>query len=241
MNYHVIFVITRQGVMLTTPIEAIVFDCDGTLSHIEGIDELANANGVGEQVIQLTAQAMGQAGMNPELYEQRLNLVLPTAQQVTALAQAYFQHQTPGLLPVLQILQKLGKHIYIVSAGISAAVIGFGELLAVNKANIFAVDIFFDNTGHYQDFDRHSPLIYSAGKRVIVQQLLQKHAHIAFVGDGSNDLVVADLVTRFIGYGGAYYREHIKQRCSYYITEPSMSSLLSFCLTPAEIDSVNIV
>ena len=229
--------------MLTTtpaaPIEAIVFDCDGTLSHIEGIDELANANGVGEQVTQLTAQAMGQVGMNPELYEQRLNWVLPTAQQVTGLIRTYFQHQTPDLLPVLQILRRLGKSIYIVSAGISTAVVGFGELLAVEKANIFAVDVFFDNNGNYLDFDRQSPLVYANGKRAIVQQLKQKHTQIAFVGDGSNDLVVADLVTRFIGYGGAYYREHIKQSCSYYIAEPSMAPLLSFCLTRAELAQLN--
>lgn len=227
--------------MLNVPIQAIVFDCDGTLSHIEGIDELAKANGVDEQVTQLTAQAMGQAGMNPALYEQRLNLVLPTAQQVTALSQTYFQHQTPGLLSVLQILQSLNKTIYIVSAGISTAVIGFGKLLNVNKTNIFAVDVFFDENGNYRDFDRQSPLVHAHGKRIIVEQLMQQHQQIAFVGDGSNDLVVADLVTRFIGYGGAYYREHIKQRCSHYITEPSMMPLLSICLTNAETAQLNLI
>lgn len=225
--------------MLTTPIEAIVFDCDGTLSHIEGIDELATANGVGEQVIQLTAQAMGHGGMNPELYQQRLNLVLPTSQQVGALSQLYLQHQTPDLLHVLQILQRLDKSIYIASAGIATAVINFGTLLGVKKENIFAVEVYFDENGNYHDFDRQSPLVYADGKRKIVQQLKQKHAEIAFVGDGSNDIVVADLVTCFIGYGGAYYREHIKQGSSYYISEPSMAPLLSACLTREELTQLS--
>ena len=35
---------------LDHPINAIVFDCDGTLSIIEGIDELARNNGVGDAV-----------------------------------------------------------------------------------------------------------------------------------------------------------------------------------------------
>src|SRR4051812_47754308 len=77
----------------TLPIDAIIFDCDGTLSHIEGIDELAKENGVGEQGVKLTEEAMGRSGMSPELYEHRLNLVLPTAAQVDTLGQLYFQHK----------------------------------------------------------------------------------------------------------------------------------------------------
>ena len=39
---------------LADPVDAIVFDCDGTLSLIEGIAVLAHANGVGEHVRELT-------------------------------------------------------------------------------------------------------------------------------------------------------------------------------------------
>ncbi|TAK75879.1 MAG: phosphoserine phosphatase, partial [Gammaproteobacteria bacterium] len=54
------------------PIPAIVFDCDGTLSMIEGIDELAKHNGVSEAVQALTAEAMEKTGLHPDLYRQRL-------------------------------------------------------------------------------------------------------------------------------------------------------------------------
>jgi phosphoserine phosphatase len=201
------------NIALTTPIDAVIFDCDGTLTHIEGIDELARMNGVDQQVTVLTAEAMGGSGLNPDLFQKRLSLVLPTAAQVRELGDLYFAHKTPGLLQVLQTLNALGKTIYIVSAGLTLTVAGFGNQLSVNPANIFAVDIYFDEAGNYRDFDRNSPLIHADGKRSIVQNLKQRHSQIAYVGDGLNDYAVYDLVTRFIGYGGAFYRESIANRC----------------------------
>ncbi len=219
---------------LTLPIEAIVFDCDGTMSHIEGIDELANDNGVGEQVRKLTATAMGLSGLNPQLYSQRLNLVLPSFQQVLSLAQRYFQHISPDLPAVLAVLKAFNKHIYIVSAGISLAVTGFGELLDIKHENIFAVDVFFDEKGQYVNFDHQSPLIHTQGKRQIVEKIKKRHERIAFIGDGLNDLSVKDLVTRFIGYGGAFYRKNIEENCQFYISSPSIAPLIELCLTENE-------
>ena len=84
---------------------AVCFDCDGTLSHIEGIDELAKAQGGSEEVSRLAEEAMGHTGLNPELYERRLQLVLPTKAQVHALATQHFQHKTPELLAGLNIFR----------------------------------------------------------------------------------------------------------------------------------------
>ena len=220
--------------VLSTPIDAVVFDCDGTLSHIEGIDELAEANGVGEPVKKLTADAMGRSGINPELYRQRLDLVLPTRSQVDALADDYFQHKAPDLLPVLQALTSLGKTIYVVSAGLYPAVAGFSAQLNLPAKQVFAVNIYFDDAGNYRDFDPHSPLVFAEGKRQVVQQLREKHPRLIYVGDGLNDLSTQDLVTRFVGYGGAFYRENIRKSCEYYITVPSMLPLLPLCLTMQE-------
>lgn len=225
---------------LSVPIDAVIFDCDGTLTHIEGIDELARMNGVGRQVTELTAEAMGGSGLTPALFQKRLNLVVPGASQVTALGDIYFQHRTPDLLPVIQTLQELGKAVYIVSAGLSPAVIGFGRLLSIDPAHIFAVDIYFDDAGNYRDFDHHSPLIHADGKRSIVQQLSQRHPRTVYVGDGLNDYAVYDLVTRFVGYGGAFYRESIAQRCQYYLKAPSMAPLLPLCLTSEEIQRLEV-
>lgn len=219
---------------LSQPLDAIIFDCDGTLSRIEGIDELAVENGVGKQVMELTAAAMGSVGMSPELYQQRLDLVHPTRTQVLALAQKYFDHKTSELLPVIKKLQALHKNLYIVSAGLAPAVLGFGQLLNIPAENIFAVNIDFDVNGSYVDFDHNSPLTHANGKRIVVQQIKQKHSRLALIGDGLSDYEAHDLVTRFIGYGGAFYRESIKKLCEFYISESSMLPLLAFCLTSDE-------
>lgn len=47
-----------QSWHLKHTIDAIVFDCDATLSQIEGIDGLAKVNGVEERVRLLTEEAM---------------------------------------------------------------------------------------------------------------------------------------------------------------------------------------
>ncbi|HEX4044523.1 MAG TPA: HAD-IB family phosphatase [Gammaproteobacteria bacterium] len=219
---------------LETPVSAIIFDCDGTLSSIEGVDELARHNGVYHQVQTLTAAAMGSIGINPALYEQRLELIRPTQEQVHALGQEYFIHQTVDAHAIIQLLQRLKKTIYIVSAGVYPAVLKFGQLLQVPAENIFAVKVFFDTQKKYLDYDHHSPLIHNQGKQEIVAQIKLKHPKLIYIGDGLNDLSVYDLVTRFVGYGGAYYRENIAERCQYYIQMPTMAPLLPLVLTRQE-------
>jgi phosphoserine phosphatase len=220
------------------PIDAFVFDCDGTLSKIEGIDELARSNGVGELVEALTANAMSKLGISEELYHARLHLVQPKLEQVISVGQEYFQQRTPHISDVIQLLQRLNKHVYIVSAGLFQSVEYFGELLQVPRKNIYAVNAHFDADRKYVDFDRTSPLIKSAGKRDIITELKKRHPRIVHVGDGLNDYVVYDLVTRFIGFGGVFYRENIAQGCEYYIKATSMAPLLPLTLTNDECEAL---
>jgi phosphoserine phosphatase len=241
---------------LQTPVDAIIFDCDGTLTSIEGIDELANLAGIDGKMVQaLTAQAMGKTGLTPEIYQKRLDLIRPTKAQLDALGKAYLAHSTPQVKAVIALLQKLNKKIYIISAGLSLAVSYFGEKLTIPREHIFAVAIQFDGD-NYLDFDHASPLIDNKGKRIIVEALKQNnyqglknhqgqnnhqdlsnlrgqnnHHSILYVGDGLNDLAVKDLVTRFVGYGGAYYRQNIAEQCDYYIDTLSLSPLLPLALT----------
>lgn len=219
---------------LKNPIEAIIFDCDGTLSSIEGIDELAVQNQVGDEVSQLTAIAMGMTGINPELYQQRLVLVKPNQQQVHSLADIYFANITPHTLDVIKIFKRLNKSIYVLSAGLKPAVEGFCNRLTIPKQYVFAVDIQFDAKGNYLSFDATSPLVHNDGKRQIISHLKTKYQRIAHIGDGMNDYVAHDLVDRFIGYGGTYYRENIASLCEFYIKSPSLASLLPLLLTQDE-------
>jgi phosphoserine phosphatase len=220
---------------LDTPISAVLFDCDGTLSAIEGIDELAKNNNATDIVQRLTQDAMGKSGMNVNLYKQRLDLVKPTHAQILQLGQDYIAHRVPEALGVIQLLQRLNKSIYIISAGLFPAVSILGKFLNISIENIYAVDVSFDAKGHYIDFSHTSPLINSNGKRVIVEEIKKKHKKIAYIGDGLNDLEVKDLVTRFIGYGGVFYRDNIKAACQFYLKSLSMASLLPLILTAQEV------
>jgi phosphoserine phosphatase len=219
---------------LQLPVDAIIFDCDGTLSQIEGIDELARQNGVSAPVESLTAIAMGSSGINPDLYQKRMDLVRPNRTQVLALGNEYFQQQMPDALEVIALFHGLGKSIYLVSAGLLPAVKIFGELLQIPAANIFAVGIDFDAAGNYTGYDHQSPLTHAHGKREIVAEINKKHARTAYVGDGLNDLAVYDLVTRFVGMGGTYFRQNIADHCQFYINEKSLTPLLPLLLTRAE-------
>jgi phosphoserine phosphatase len=221
---------------LTNPLDAIVFDCDGTLSFLEGIDELAERNGVGEEVSQLTQKAMNETGLNPELYEKRMQKVRPSRQQLIELGQNYYLNRSPHCVEVLSILKKLGKELYVVSGGLNPAVKLFCGLLGIPEKNIFAVDTHFDEEGHYAGYDRKALLIQKDGKRKIMEQLLNAHSRILLMGDGMNDREAAELVERFVGYGGAFYRENVKKLCDFYLTCTSFAPLLPLALTSIERD-----
>lgn len=216
------------------PIDAVIFDCDSTLSAVEGIAVLAEQNGVYDEVHGLTEEAMAVSGMNTNLYRARLDLVKPSQLQLQALGSSYWDAVTPHVMPVIQTLHALGKTVYVVSAGIQEAVVDFAEKLNIPSANVFAVHVYFDASGQYKDFDSHSPLATSTGKSEIVAMLRQKFATVAHIGDGMNDVEAAKSVDRFIGYGGACYRQSIADLSQYYLTCASMTPVLPLLLTEQE-------
>lgn len=230
---------TMRNWQLNDPIHAVVFDCDGTLTGIEGIDELAKKNGKQAVISSMTAAAMGKTGLNPQLYEERLAIIQPKQEQVQALANDYYFHRTPHIENVIDLLTQLNKCIYIISAGLLPAVRPFGERLKINAENIYAVDMSFDSAGNYTNFDTTSPLINNDGKKIILQKLMQQHKNILYIGDGLNDLIAKDYVTRFIGFGGYIHREVIANHSDFYLTKPSLLGLLALSLTANEAEQLN--
>ena len=219
---------------LQQPLDAIVFDCDGTLSRLEGIDELAVQNGVGRIVSSLTSEAMTSTGVTHALYQERLSLVKPRREQLCSLGKMYFDQRTPDTDHVIDILQRLGKAIFIVSAGLKLAIGLFAESLHVPVSHVYAVDICFDADGHYVDFDRESPLTMPGGKGQLMQQLKQHYPSIMHVGDGVNDVDAKEYVSRFVGYGGVFFRESILKQSDFYIRSTSLAPILALALTEDE-------
>lgn len=219
----------------STPIDAITFDCDGTLSHIEGIDVLANQNGVGEAVHQLTLQAMNETGITRELYKQRISLVKPNRHQLIELGKLYYDERANDLLQVLDIFKHLNKEIFVISAGLNPAVKIFASLLDIVENNVFAVDVKFDQVGEFADYDHGAPTTDRDGKHEIVECLCTKYPRIVHIGDGMNDYDTHEAAESFIGFGGVSHREKIAKLSDYYIKSSSLTPMLPLCLTAAEV------
>ena len=75
---------------LPKPLDAIVFDCDGTLSAIEGVVYLAKQNGVEQKIWQITEKVMSCGGLTPQVYSERLNIIQPTKKQINKLINIYY-------------------------------------------------------------------------------------------------------------------------------------------------------
>lgn len=223
---------------LDKPIDAVVFDCDGTLSTIEGINYLAEVNGVGERVKVLTEQAMSVSGISDSLYEERLSLVRPKRQQVVDLALTYFSARVHQVVAVIELLQSLGKVVYVVSAGINPAVKLFASMLAIPANQVIAVDVWFDTDGNFEGYDKSCPCGHFSGKKVIAQKIRADHPRLVWVGDGMNDVVVKDDVERFVGFGGQYYREKVAAVSDFYMKSTSMAPLLPLVLTIDEVSAL---
>jgi phosphoserine phosphatase len=196
------------------PYRTCVFDCDSTLSAIEGIDELAGP--VKGEIAELTRAAMAGELALESVYGRRLERIRPTRAAVEALGGLYVERLVPGARELVAALRFLGKRVCIVSGGLAPAVAALGRTLALDERDVFAVGIEFAADGSYAGFDARSPLARSGGKREIVQRLAGEPgcAPLVLVGDGMSDLEAAEggALARFVAYGGVVRREEVFAR-----------------------------
>lgn len=225
---------------LKEPIDAFFFDCDGTLSLIEGIDVLAQMNGVYEQVHAITDRCMSTTGLNREAYRERLDYVKPTLSQMQEISQLYQKHVSPGAKEIIQALRSLNKSIYILSAGIKSALIGFGQSLGIPPEHILAVDVYFDENGHYKGFNEGSFLVQAYGKPMQIQSIINTNQRALLIGDGISDWEAHEVVARFVGYAGLKAKESVKQQANFFINTPNFYSLLPLSLTQSEYMNLDV-
>ncbi|MCA8943956.1 MAG: HAD-IB family phosphatase [Planctomycetes bacterium] len=224
--------------MAPTPFRSIWFDCDSTLSRIEGIDELARdaTPAIRDEIRELTDAAMDGEIPLGEVYGRRLEIMRPSRAQIERIARAYVEEIVPNTREVIAALHELGKQVGIISGGLLPAVLGLAGHLGVPSELVFAVDVTFDDDGGYRDYDRNSPLARNGGKPEILASIDPSHRPAAFVGDGVTDLEAAPVVERFIGFGGVAKRDKVVRGAEHFAAGPGLDSVLQFCLTPAEVD-----
>jgi len=217
----------------------VIFDCDSTLSRVEGIDQLANHPDTVRQVVDLTNAAMdGQIELR-QVYGKRLNILKPTRGALRLLKQAYKKHQVPDADRLIVALKILGHDIYIVSGGLLDPVREFGLSLGINSKNIRAVAVEFDELSgdwwrqhgsqweqSYLDYTQ-SDLAESDGKARIIEDLLaNKQGRSLLVGDGVSDLLARHAVNLFVGFGGVVQRQRVRDEADVYIESESLAPLL---------------
>jgi phosphoserine phosphatase len=198
----------------------VLFDCDSTLSAIEGIDELARVCGpdVFKAVEAMTNAAMEGAIPVESVFARRLEIIQPTAAQVAAVGQRYLDTIEPTALATIDTLRRRGWTPMIVSGGFRPAIRPLADRLGISRVE--AVDLRFDDeTGAYRGFDEQFPTTRSGGKPEIARRL---HAELSpdrmvMVGDGASDLEAKSDVDLFVGFGRYVRRPRVAAEAGCFI------------------------
>ena len=218
------------------PFGTIVFDCDSTLSSIEGIDELAGERK--RDVAALTARAMAGEIKLEDVYAKRLELLRPGRDAIAALGRQYVATRLPHAAELVAALQALEKRVVVLSGGLKQAVSALAEVLAVPAGDVYAVEIYFDRHGAYAGFDELSPLARSGGKLELLRDIARtdRKGGVAFVGDGITDLEAAPAARRFIAFGGVVARKEVFERAAVSCDRADLAALLPLLCAPDELE-----
>jgi phosphoserine phosphatase len=236
------------------PYQHVFFDCDSTLTSVEGINVLAESAGKGWRVKVLTEAAMNGEIQLEGIYDKRLKTLNATRRQVRAIREAYKANIVPDSAKVIEALQALGHQVYIVSGGLAEPVIEFGLHLSIPRQNIHAVNVEYDQlSGQWWQSDDHQPniderymaysretLTLSRGKVEIIREVLAgKIGRSLLIGDGISDQMASIAVDLFVGFGGVTTRSEIWNNSPLFIRSQSMAPLLIIAAGPASLQRLD--
>lgn len=220
------------------PYGTLIFDCDSTLTSIEGIDELAGARK--HEIAALTERAMAGELALEEVYGLRLELLRPTRAQIVELGARYAASALPHAGELVSALHALGKRVCIVSGGIRQAVLSLSRALGIDDEHVFAVDVFHHRDGSYAGFDEDSALARGSGKLEVVRGLARsdRRGGVALIGDGATDLEGAPAARRFVAFGGVVRRALVFERAVVSCTTPDLAAVLPLLVSTDELESL---
>jgi phosphoserine phosphatase len=208
----------------------VIFDCDSTLSAIEGIDELAG--GLRAEVAALTDLAMRGELPLEAVYGRRLELVRPDAQRIEELGRRYIDALVPDARETVRRLQHAGVDVRIISGGLLPPVLALAAALGVPDTHVAAVPIRFTDDGAYAGFDAASPLARTGGKREVIDAWVRAGLPrpVMLVGDGATDLEAKPAVDLFVAYAGVLEREAVSAAADVVFREPSLLPVAALAL-----------
>ncbi len=210
--------------------DIVCFDCDSTLSKIEGIDELGRQSGLYDELVALTNAAMNGELALEDVYGKRLALIKPDKAKMDWLADLYIAEMVDGVEEVFSTLLAQGKQVHIISGGIRQAILPLAEKLGLSNHHVHAVDVLFNADGSYKDFDQQSPLAKTGGKAVVCKQIQTTGTSIVMIGDGKTDLEAKHAGAKVIGFGGVMQRDVVIEQADVFVNEPSLKAVLSYLI-----------
>jgi phosphoserine phosphatase len=207
----------------------VVFDCDSTLSAIEGIEELSHGHRA--EVSRLTSLAMSGAVPLEDVYGRRLDLIRPTRLEVDRIGRLYIERAVPGALETVRSLLAAGVRVQVLSGGLTPPVAVLATHLGIVPEHVAAVDIFFDSSGAFAGFDHDSLLVRAGGKRRWLEERgTGLPRPILLVGDGATDLEARPAVDAFAAFTGVVDRPEVSRRADHVIPGPSLAAIVPLVL-----------
>lgn len=207
----------------------VIFDCDSTLSRVEGIEELSAGH-------RAEVEAMTNAAMRGELrleqvYARRLELTRPSRSALDALGRRYIEGMVADAREVVAALQEAGVTVRVLSGGLLPAVRVLAGELGIDTPDVAAVALHFDDAGAYLAFDADSPLARAGGKADVVRRWLPTlQRPVMLVGDGNTDLEAKPVVDLFVAFAGVAEREPVTSAADVVVRSPSLAPVLTLAL-----------
>lgn len=210
-------------------VDMVVFDCDSTLSAVEGIDELATSHRA--EVEALTTSAMRGELPLEAVYGRRLALIRPDRHQLDVLARLYVERLVPDAAAVVAALQAEGVTVRVLSGGLLPAVLAVADAVGISRDDVAAVGIRFGADGAYAGYDEDAPLARSRGKcDVLAAWRAQANVRAMLVGDGATDAEAASVVDVFVAYAGVTERAAVVDIADAVIRSRSLAPVLPLAL-----------
>jgi phosphoserine phosphatase len=207
----------------------VIFDCDSTLSRIEGVEALASE--YRSEVAALTDAAMSGTVPLEEVYGRRLDLIQPTMADLERVGRQYVAERVPGVEDTVARLRREGVAVRVISGGLRQAVLVLTRFLGLPDKDVAAVEVRFDAAGRYQGYDEASPLARAGGKEEVLRSWgRDTPGPTMLVGDGATDLEAKDAVDLFVAYTGVVSRPAVVAGADVVLDQLSLEPVVGLAL-----------
>ncbi len=199
----------------------IFFDFDSTVVQTESLDLLAREKGCGDEVERITSMTMNGLAPVSDLFRKKMKIISPFREDVVNLADRCRTMLVDGISDIIDSLHKLGKDVYILSAGFRDIIKPTADLLNIPYDNILANDMIFDHKNKYIGFDNTLGIDLTENKHKAIEKVLSYEGvhpeKSVMIGDSVQDMKCQSVVGLFIGFGGVSEREKVKENSKIYI------------------------